>query len=139
MMKPRKMALVVALAAVLPVSSGCIVEERPRPVYGRQQSYHYYPDYEVYYYPSFRRYYWIERGEWRFGAEPPPRFVLRERERVTLDLDYEPHTQHGRIKNNYPPGQYRKMERQEDWRERKEDWRERKEDWREEKKGKSGY
>jgi hypothetical protein len=138
-MKRRETALVVALATLLPLSSGCIVEERPRPAYARQETYYYYPDDEVYYYPSARRYYWLERGEWRYGAQPPPRFVLRERERVKLDLDYEPHTQHARIKSNYPPGQYRKLERQEEFRERKDEGRERKEDWREEKKGKSGY
>ena len=151
-MKRRNLALVVALGTLLPFSSGCFVEERPRrevvvepergggpppwaPAHGysRQvERYEYYPDIEVYYYPNVRRYYWLERGEWRFGAQPPPRFVLRERERVTLDLDYEPHTQHAKIKSNYPPGQYRKLEREDDRRERKEDWRE-------EKKGKSGY
>lgn len=139
MLNRRGIVLIVALAAVLPLAPGCIVEERSRPGYARYETYYYYPEYEVYYYPNVRRYYWVERGEWRWGAQAPSRFVLREHERVKLDLDYEPHTQHARVKNNYPPGQFRREERKEEWRERKEDWRERKEDWREEKKGKSGY
>ena len=111
MMKGRGMALVVALAMLLPFSSGCIVEDSSRPGYARQETYYYYPDHEVYYYPNVRRYYWFERGEWRYGAQAPPRFVLREQERVRIDLDREPHTDHARIKKSYPPGRYEKEDR----------------------------
>ena len=123
-MKGRAIGLAVIAAALLSFSSGCIVAERPVS-YGRQQeAYYYYPDYEVYYYPRVQRYYWIERGEWRNGPQPPPRFVLRERERVRIDLDHEPHTDHARIKKSYPPRRYEGEERRE---ERKEERRGRQE------------
>jgi hypothetical protein len=118
-MKGKAIAFAVVLAALLPFSSGCVVAERPG--YGRVETYYYYPDYEVYYYPRVQRYYWFERGEWRNGPQAPARFVLRDRERVKIDLDREPHTDHARIKKTYPPGRYEKEERREDRREEKRD------------------
>jgi hypothetical protein len=118
-MKVRGIGLAVIVAALLSFSAGCVVEERPG--YRRLETYYYYPDYEVYYYPRVQKYYWLERGDWRNGPQPPSRFVLRERERVRIDLDREPHTDHARIKKSYPPGRYDREERRE---ERKEERRE---------------
>jgi len=123
-MKTGGMALAAVAAALLSFSSGCVVVDRPRdevviesdrrggpppwaPAHGyrrQHESYHYYPNIEVYFYPSVRRYYWLERGEWRYGAQLPRHYVIEERRRVTLDLDFEPHTQHGKIKKDHPPG-----------------------------------
>ena len=74
----------------------------------KHETYHYYPAIEVYYYPSIGRYYWLDGGDWRFGVRLPRHYVIAEHKRVVLDLDYEPHKHHGKIKNKYPPGQYKK-------------------------------
>ena len=118
-MKGRAIGLAVIAAALLSFASACIVADRPGN-YGRQE-YYYYPDQEVYFYPGSNRYYWQERGEWRNGPRAPERFVLRERERVRIDLDHEPHLDHARIRQSYPPGRYeeRKEDRREDRREDK--------------------
>lgn len=110
-MKRRQIASAI-VAALLLFASGCVVAERPGR--GRVETYYYYPDYEVYYYPRVGRYYWLERGEWRREPQPPPRFVLRERERVRIDMDHEPHTDHDRIKRSYPPGRYDRDDRKDD-------------------------
>jgi hypothetical protein len=115
-MKGKGIGLAVIAAAFLAFASGCLVAETPGR--GRVESYYYYPDQEVYYYPRVQRYYWFERGEWRNSPQPPPRFVLRERERVRIDLDREPHTDHERIKKTYPPGHYEKEERREERKDR---------------------
>jgi hypothetical protein len=113
----KRRELLYALAAGFFLSaSGCVVAERGGR--GRRETYYYYPDYEVYFYPHVGRYYWRERDEWRHGDRPPPRFVLRDRERVRIDMDHEPHTDHDRIKKSHPPGRYdrddRKDERKDD-------------------------
>ena len=111
----RRDVLSAIVAAFLLSASGCLVTERRGR--GRAETYYYYPDYEVYFYPN-GRYYWRDRDEWRNGPQPPPRFVLRDRERVRIDLDHEPHRDHDRIKKSYPPGRYDREERRDD---RKED------------------
>ena len=133
-MKGRRIALAAVVTALLSFSSGCLVADRP-PAYGRRQveTYYYYPDAEVYYYPGARRYYWIERGEWRYGAQPPRNYVIEDRRRVTLNLDYEPHTQHAKIRGTYPAGRYEKEERREDRRE------DRRDDRREDRKDRDSY
>lgn len=114
-MKTRALGLAAVAAALLSLASACVVADRPgyRSGYGRQE-YYYYPDQEVYFYPGSNRYYWQERGEWRYGAQAPSRFVLRERDRVRIDLDHEPHTDHARIKQSYPPKQEQREDRRED-------------------------
>lgn len=99
-MKRRDVLSAIAAAILLSVS-GCVVEERR----GRRM-YYYYPDWEVYFHPDDRRYWWRDRDEWRHGDRPPPRFVLRDRERVRIDLDDEPPRDHDRIKRDHPPGRY---------------------------------
>jgi hypothetical protein len=124
-MKGRAIGLAVVAAALLSFASACVVADRPGygSGYGRQE-YYYYPDQEVYFYPGSHRYYWQERGEWRYGAQAPSRFVLRERDRVRIDLDREPHTDHARIRQMYPPNQERREDRRDDRRDdRKEDRR----------------
>lgn len=118
-MKRKKVASIAIVAALLLVFSGCIVAEGPG--HRRVETYYYYPDHEVYYYPRVSSYYWIERGEWRHGPQPPPRFVLRERERVRIDLDHEPHNDHERIKKSHPPGRYDREEPREERREDRRD------------------
>jgi hypothetical protein len=115
-MKGRGIGLAVIAAVLLSFTSGCLVAETPGS--RRMETYYYYPDYEVYFYPRVQRYYWFERGEWRNAPQPPPRFVLRERERVRIDLDHDPHTDHERIKKTYPPGRYEREERKEERRDR---------------------
>jgi hypothetical protein len=127
-MKRTETALLAIALALSIFPSGCVVEERGRvvessrggpppwaPAYGyrRQETYYYYPDVEVYFYPNVRTYYWLERGVWKNGSQPPRNFVIEERTRVTLDLDYEPHTQHATIRGKYPPGHYAKERREE--------------------------
>ena len=111
-MKRKEMASMAIVATLLLLFSGCIVAEGP----GRRQmeTYYYYPDHEVYYYPRVSNYYWFERGEWRHGPQPPPRVVLRDRERVRIDSDHDPHTDHERIKKDHQPGRYDSDERRED-------------------------
>ena len=109
-MKRRGTTLAVIAALLLLFCSGCVVAERPG--YGGRQTYYYYPDQEVYYYPRDQRYYWRDRDEWRNGPQPPPRFALSDRQRVRIDSDHDPHTEHDRIKKQYPPGHYDKQERQ---------------------------
>lgn len=74
----------------------------------RKQIYYYYPEVEVYYYPAVARYYWLERGEWRVGTRLPTYYVIEEHRKIELELDFEPHTQHARIKNMYPPDHFEK-------------------------------
>ena len=102
-MKGREIASIAVMAALLTFASGCIVSESPPSGRGRYEAY-YYPDEEVYFYPNVRLYYWLDRGNWNHGPQPPQRYILEERARVKLDLDYEPHTQHSKIRNSYPPG-----------------------------------
>ena len=121
-MKSRGLVLALITIALLSFSSGCVVAERPG--YGRLEPYYYYPNYEVYYYPRVQRYYWYERGAWINAPQPPPRFVLRDRDRVRIDLDHEPVRDHERIKKNYPPGRSDRDQRRDSGREeRREDTR----------------
>jgi len=121
-MNARGIGLALIAIALLSFSFGCVVAGRPG--YGHLQPYYYYPDYEVYYYPRVQRYYWYERGAWRNAPQPPPRFVLRDRERVRLDLDHEPISDHERIKKAHPPGHYDREQRRDSGREeRREDTR----------------
>jgi hypothetical protein len=121
-MKGRGLGLALIAVALLSFSFGCVVTGRPG--HGSLEPYYYYPDYEVYYYPRVQKYYWYERGEWRNAPQPPPRFVLRDRERVRIDLDHEPLTDHERIKKTYPPGHYDREQRRDSGREeRREDTR----------------
>jgi len=89
------------LATLLLFASGCVVEDRSG---RRHDTYYYYPDYEIYFYPRVARYYWRERDEWRWGPNPPPRYTLRDRDRVRFDWDREPHRDHDRVRQKYPPG-----------------------------------
>jgi hypothetical protein len=99
-MKRREIASAI-VATILLFTSGCVVADRP----GRHmETYFYYPDSEVYYYPRVSSYYWRERDEWRLGPKPPSWFDLRDRDRVRIDMDHDPHTDHDRIKKSYPPG-----------------------------------
>jgi hypothetical protein len=68
----------------------------------KHETYYYYPTTQVYYYPRVRRYYWLEGGEWRYGDRLPGYYVLNQDKRVVLDLDYEPHTKHAKIRAVYP-------------------------------------
>jgi hypothetical protein len=104
-MKRNRVAFAI-IAALFLFSSGCVVTERPGD--RRARTYYYYPDYEIYYYPHVERYYWRERGDWRYDSKPPPRFVLRERERVRIDSRDDPHNDHERVRKTYPPGRYDK-------------------------------
>jgi hypothetical protein len=101
-MTRRGILFVAFMTMLLPLFAGCIVAERPGP--GNRESYYYYPNDEVYYYPNVRQYYWNERGDWRHGPQPPPRFALRDRDRVRFDWNREPHNDHDRIRRDYPPG-----------------------------------
>jgi len=116
----------VAQAALLPVFPGCVtVVDRPSdevvvesgrhgpppwaPAYGwrrQHETYYYYPAGQVYYYPSLRRYYRLEGKDWRYGDRLPRYYVIQENKRVALDLEYEPHTQHAKIREMYPPDYY---------------------------------
>ena len=100
------------MAAVLLFTSACVVADSPG--HRRVETYYYYPNYEVYFYPHVGDYYWRERDEWRHGPQPPPRFALRDRDRVRIDLDHEPHRDHDRIKKSYPPDRFDRDDRRED-------------------------
>ncbi len=122
---------VVVGTALLSLLSGCVaVVEKPSdtaavesdrhgpppwaPAYGwrrQHETYYYYPVSQVYYYPSVHRYYWLEGREWKFGDRLPRRYAVEEDKRVTLDLDYEPHTQHAKIRAMYPPDYYERDNR----------------------------
>ncbi|MBI4523372.1 MAG: hypothetical protein HY695_06110 [Deltaproteobacteria bacterium] len=116
-MKARGIILLAIVATLFSFSAGCVVAERSGG-HGRYETYYYYPDYEVYFYPSARVYYWLDRGDWRHGPQPPPRYALEPRGRVKLDLDYEPHTRHARIRDRYPPGRYEDRDQDRDRRDR---------------------
>jgi hypothetical protein len=103
MIKGRQIVFVAIAAVVLSLAAGCVVADRSDGRYGRHETYYYYPDDEVYFYPATRLFYWLDFGEWRHDRQAPRRYRLDERRRVKLDLDYEPHTQHPRIRKNYPP------------------------------------
>ncbi|HEX9442806.1 MAG TPA: hypothetical protein VGA73_01735 [Candidatus Binatia bacterium] len=100
-MKGKAIGRAVVAAALFLISSACAVPEGAG--YARVESYFYYPDEEVYFYPAAREYFWIEGGEWRHGPRAPARFVLKDREKVRLDMDHPPHTEHARIKQVYRP------------------------------------
>jgi hypothetical protein len=98
----RKETVFIAIVAALALFvSACIVAETSR---RGGESYYYYPDNEIYFYPQVGWYYWFEGGDWRHGAQPPARFVLRDRDRVRFDWEREPHRDHDRIRRDYPPG-----------------------------------
>ena len=111
------------LAALLLFFSGCVaLVERPADVEvvesGRQgsppwapaqgwrrkhETYHYHPTTQVFYYPSVRGYYWLEGSEWRYSDQFTRYDVLDQDKRAVLDVDYEPHTYHAKIRSTYPP------------------------------------
>lgn len=99
--------LAVAAAAVMSFAAGCYYGPY-YPGYGyggggyAEDTYYYYPDYEVYYYPRVGLYYWFEGGDWRYGQRLPERFVLRDRDRVTIRWPREPHRDHDRVRREYP-------------------------------------
>jgi len=88
------------LAALMLFVGGCVVAE-PQYAGGRGE-YYYYPDYEVYFYPSVGLYYWYEGGNWHHDRRVQDRYVLRERDRVRLNWNREPHLDHDRIRRDYP-------------------------------------
>jgi hypothetical protein len=121
----------IGLVAFLSLSSGCVaVVEKPSdtavaetdrngpppwaPAHGwrrQHETYYYYPASQVYYYPSAHRYYWLEGREWRYGERLPRYYVIQEDRRVVLDLDSEPHTQHAKIREMYPPDYFDRYNR----------------------------
>ena len=127
-MKRGTANLSIVLAALLSFFSGCVaVVEKPydvavvesdrhgpppwAPAHGwrrKHETYYYYPATQVYYYPSVRRYYWLEGREWRYGERLPRYYVIDHDKRVVLDLDYEPHIEHAKIRAVYPPDYYEK-------------------------------
>jgi hypothetical protein len=121
-MKTTVPAKTLAIASLIFFSSGCFtVVERPyrevavvdshkqgpppwAPAHGwrrKHETYYYYPRHQVYYYPHQRKYYWIDGGQWRYGSRLPRHYIIEEHKRVVLELDYEPHHHHHKIKNKY--------------------------------------
>ncbi|HEY1265789.1 MAG TPA: hypothetical protein VGH16_00935 [Candidatus Binatia bacterium] len=100
-MKVRETALAVVAAALLAFVSGCAVEA-DYPGYAGYDAYYYYPDYEVYYYPRSHQYWWRDGNNWRNGDRPPARFNLHDRDRVRIDMDHPPHTDHARVREMFP-------------------------------------
>lgn len=98
-MQVKRFVLAVLVAMLL--GAGCAAEVAALPP--GYSTYYYYPEAEVYYYPGVREYYWIDGGAWRHGPRAPARFVLKDNERVRIDLDRPPHTEHARIKEVYKP------------------------------------
>jgi hypothetical protein len=121
-----KLHRAIVPAALLLLIPGCVaVMERPAdvevvesdrhgpppwaPAHGwrrKHETYYYYPATQVYYYPSVRRYYWLEGRDWRYGDRLPRYYTLDQDRRVVLDLDYEPHNYHTKIRSVYPPDYY---------------------------------
>jgi hypothetical protein len=121
-----KLPIAIVPAALLLLIPGCVaVVEQPAdvevvesnrqgpppwaPAHGwrrKHETYYYYPATQVYYYPSVRRYYWLEGRDWRNGDRLPRYYALDQDKRVVLDLDYEPHTYHAKIRSAYPPDYY---------------------------------
>ena len=102
--RTRHILLAAVGAALLSLSSGCVVAER----HGRNwDTYYYYPDVETYYYPRDRRYYWYDRdrNEWK-NEERPPREFYKERGWVRLESEDEPHKRHAEVRKAHPPGRY---------------------------------
>jgi hypothetical protein len=102
--KIKEVALAVPAVALLAFVSGCAVSDyREYPGYAGYDAYYYYPDYEVYYYPRVHQYWWRDGNDWRHGDGAPSRFVLQDRDRVRIDMDHEPHNDHARVKEMFPP------------------------------------
>ena len=77
----------------------------PPPPGAPAYAYYYYPDVEVYYYPVTGVYWWFDGGVWISGPRPPPRFVLRDSLRVTVNLNTpEPWRQHDVVVREHPRG-----------------------------------
>ncbi|GEM_PF-1297721 len=100
-MKITETALAVIAVALLAFASSCAVEA-DYPGYAGYDAYYYYPDYEVYYYPRSHQYWWRDGNDWRHGDRAPSRFVLRDRDRVRIDMDHQPHTDHARVRDMHP-------------------------------------
>lgn len=98
-MKVREIGLAVVAAALLSFASACV----PAAGYAGVETYYYYPDDEVYFYPRVNEFFWFDGGTWRHGPRAPARFVLNNRERVKIDMDHPPYTEHARIKEVYKP------------------------------------
>ena len=121
-----KLRIAIVPAGLLLLIPGCVaVVERPAevevvesdrhgpppwaPAHGwrrKHETYYYYPATQVYYYPSVRRYYWLEGRDWRYGDRLPRYYTLDQDRRVVLDLDYEPHNYHAKIRSVYTPDYY---------------------------------
>lgn len=66
-------------------------------------AYYYYPDAEVYYRPEARLYWWHDGGAWASGPRPPPRIVLRDDARFSVNLNVtEPWRQHDFVLKQHP-------------------------------------
>lgn len=100
-MKIPQTALAVVAAALLALVSGCAVSA-DYPGYAGYDSYYYYPDYEVYYYPRSHQFWWRDRDDWHHGDRAPARFALNDRDRVRIDMDHPPHTDHARVREMFP-------------------------------------
>jgi uncharacterized membrane protein YgcG len=100
-MKVKEIALAVVAAALLAFVSGCAVSA-DYPSYAGYDAYYYYPDYEVYYYPRVHQFWWRDGDDWRHGDRAPDRFDLHDRDRVRIDMDHPPHTDHGRVREMFP-------------------------------------
>lgn len=77
----------------------------------KYHTYHYYPSVQVYYYPKVRRYYWLKGGNWKVGTRLPRHFIIEDSKKVVLELDFEPHKRHAKIKKSYPPNYHGKGNR----------------------------
>ena len=100
-MKFKETVLAAIAAALLALVSGCAVSA-DYPGYAGYDTYYYYPDYEVYYYPRVHQFWWRDHDEWQHGDHAPARFDLHDRDRVRIDMDHPPHTDHARVREMFP-------------------------------------
>ena len=110
-------------AASLLTLAGCATSE-PGYAYGysqpahvvAQDSYVYYPGYEIYYNNTRREYVYVEGNAWVSRREPPRRWShdLRRAASVRLDFHDSPQRHHAEVVRHYPRNWHRDQRRQDD-------------------------
>lgn len=111
-------AAVLAALALSALLAGCCwpvyVEEEPWAPPGHRGSHHYYyyPDSGVYYDQDRNVYYYQGEGHWRESQTLPPGYrVDRDQHReLRMDTD-KPYQYHPDVNKKYPPGQWKKQEK----------------------------
>ena len=81
--------------------------------YRAKHRYRYYPSSRVYYEPERSAYFYYRNGEWRVSVSLPSGIHIDADNYVTLEMDTDrPYEWDHNVREKYPPGQLKKMEKE---------------------------